>query len=868
MLNRIHNFIRHRDYRLSVVFLILVMAAGAVTALAFRKMPLSYTTADHTDSAVTLKAGDKVSQPYMAVRQHVTSVTFQLDGDETLQGTYTLAVTGEQGREYVRVSSHYDGQESDRIAFLLPEELNPDIGEQLYYQFTVEDGADDVSLAADSTLDTATVNQAESGSTLGIELGFYKNSRIYILYCLLFLLLGLAYLSELVFGISFNTAVGCGVICSSVIVYILGIAHVLWIAPAVVFGLAGCGFVLAIADGIRSRNAGRLALNQAVFLVLFIIAAVFIANRMTIYFPGGDEVWFYSNALDCYRDHKIPMTSEYGILLNVYSYLFETINGMFSANIMRACYLLYEGACLFVLFDLHELNRRAGRLLSLAEQIGIFVFLWITLLCIRPVSFNSSGNDIPFTALMIWVVYLYFYHSGRSRNVLMAAGLCAAMFLKNTGVLFACILIIFAVMDLIRALRKDRKRIDASLQMLIALLIAASLATGLKFYYSRHYNDSFSVMAAQEQDFSGRGQGTPLLLSAQNGSEDRKYGTTVGEAFQAAGDILQGHLTSSFGAIMKEWFAAVLELPVVFGLSGIGIMSGTLLVAMLYYVVIQRREDTTFLHNVLKLEFGAALWVIMLSYKYLFNIEEENRYEINTPSSSFDRYCTPYLFMMILMIVIHVLMLTDLKEAKHSRIVRERLVVLLAAVLLFLHHGNLTGLSRTVTDAYDYTLEVRDSLLQKNNALLSTSGSMFVISTAQTVPDKANIYLSNDVRALEYPAVVNYPYRVETDLFLNTDYSGYSYVLLVNYDKTFLEGCSDLFENGISDVHRRAYYKVTTKEDGSRKLHYIGDAPISGDMLLSLDGSVPINGVTNQEQEDPSPEEFIRQFHEQETERS
>lgn len=836
------------------LMIIAVLTAGAIIVLVNRKQYLTFETVSRPDVSICLEGGETLRQQYMSEREHIVQVTFPLDSSQKISGTYTLNISGTKNSSCTICTNIYNNDTVNGLVFDLPEEMNPPLGEQLYFSITASEDADPVLLSADSTLATCLRDHADTGSTLLISLRYYKNSTFYIVYAILFLTFGLLYLVRETFALPFAVAAGFSAISGALLTYLCCAAGVLQIAPALLFLLAFCGFALVFVRALQKKEIAHLEARQSALFAIMIIFMLGFTSRLSVILPGGDDIFFINQAHNLYINHEVLPGYE-SVLLSVHSYIYEWINGMFSVNVIKASYGILDVSCLFWLTQIPEKSVNSSRRIRLLQGFLILIVFFLLLLSILPREINLTVVDIPFTALLLWICGIYFLYFGRNRSFCLALGLAAAIITKTLGSILALILILFVMVDLCRDWHEDKGNVIRDTRLLLMLVVSAFAATVLKAYVSGNIAEQGQTLSrlAPSENMAKPYQG--LLLTAS----PKMYGTSFAGILEAVRSLFRGDPPDSFVSIMHDIFSAAIELPVAYGISDLGIICVTLGGTIIYYFLVEKREETVILKNVLKLELGAVIWVTALSYKYLFAIEEENRYSINSAGSSFDRYSLPYMFMMLVLTGIFLYQDASrrirLKNGNYKAL--EQAALLVFVTFLLVYKGNLASAFNVVDSTYSLIEDMRDPMTRKNHALLSEDSSLYVIAPSETIPDKTSWYLNAELQTWNYPARVVYPFREPTKVYLNNDYSTYDYVLLVNYDKEFLEGCSDLFENGISDVHRRAYYKVITKKDGSCKLHYIGDAPISGDMLLSLDGSVPINGVTNPELEDPSPEEYI-----------
>lgn len=786
----------------TLIFVFLVL----IIAFFIKEQTIIYDLTGNADMTYELKPGESIMQTYSPNRRAITGIRYSLSEETTVSGDYTIFISleEEENKEVIyTVTNSYNGEMKQYLEFTLPDKFYPSIGKRLNIVLVSDSSnLETVSLAADSsyrslyTIDNSG-NYKLGNGTLCIGIISQKFHKWFMLLCVLLYTYGLSFLLMHFLKTEFGETILLALICASLISYLFGFFGGLSWAPYFLMILSFVGIILF---GIENIN--KVAIYQKLrfehFLWLLLVIFLFVVIRWD-YIGDPDSIFYINRCKYMFWTDSLAISSGYAFLLPVLGYLMEHLNGIFSEEIFLLAIMLYEFSIIFSFI---------GKLKAPKNEFfgGLFKILLLALgiiltIGIHPDVFLTSMMDVPFALTIAYIIFaIYKEKECISTWIQIVMASLALVMIKRAGI--PVVLIIVCILG-IQAFRYRGGRIfnlvyikGAAFLLLISIVISKVIDI---------YTDNSQMLVKEDE--------SPAFLA------------------DVLNTSVNGGISHGFDpVVIRKLIEAFLSTPVYYGMSYGEAMGILFVIAAIIWLYKKDNIATGYFVNSLEILLATGMYYAVISYKYLFAIEEGNQYTLN----AYDRYAIHFIGAAAIYVIFDGLrVLLEENPNKHSDM---RKIVTVASVVI---------LMAVRTDFYSVTelanvdvifIEDADDDLERVLTLYNGYGhKVYTYMAPDTFAE--NGYYGKNLRMNSWPV-----YTIGNNTIIpsekTTEFMDYisenaEYFYLVNYDDTFLNDYEFFFEKGREDIRRHAFYHIDQTSDGEVILEYLGQTVLN-DYILKI----------------------------------
>ena len=281
-------------------------------------------------------------------------------------------------------------------------------------------------------------------------------------------------------------------------------------------------------------------------------------------------------------------------------------------------------------------------------------------------------------------------------------------------------------------------------------------------------------------------------------------------------------------------------IEVFIGLSYAETLGIIFLIGAVTWLVRKDEYSLEFFKDVTELTFAAFLYFGAIAYKYLFVIEEYNKYNLN----AYDRYAIHFIGAVTIYELIYLIKVVNKKTDEHYSDFRMILFAVVVFVMACLKTDFVEITNNMDSDVVE--IEKKTDGLEHVLATYYGMGHHITVYTSDSTFDQLAYYVKR-INLENWGTMASFNISNISSEEVSDDYERYlysdaEYLYLINYDTDFLKYCPDLFENKEQDIKRHALYHVEKNQDGTVMLVYLGQIPLEDNILRTPDGKERLGG--------------------------
>ena len=797
-----------------VLLLVLIICIGANV---IKNQKVEYDIAGGSDCSVDIEPGDVLIQTYMPNRKNIIGIKYRLSEEQIVNGTYRLVLS--YGLNYsdnpvFDIENVYDGQSLEELYFSLPERYTPHVGNRLYIFLLSNDNNSEVlSVSADSTfksyyrINHGSADISFENATLDIVIQSIKGYKWFLGLSIMLYTVGLTFLLMYLLKSNFSNTLPVTLILIVLISYLLGmIGHLYW-ANSIIYYLSLLGVALYVIDCNKQKVFVVKKLDLSTFMWAVSVIILFFIVKHT-YIGDPDSIFYINKCKYMFWSDTLAFSSSYAFFFPTLAYLFQCVNGIFTEDMVLFAIVLYEAA---IVFSFMNCIKVSNKVLSAVLNVFIIIIGVSLTIEIQPNSIMTVMMDVPFSMTLSYILKLIYEEDMDKKTfVLLAFSFIAAVMIKRAGVPALLIISILFVVHSIRVCKKNSRCLLKNI-FYIFVLLALSI-----FVYK-----AIDIYTEKAQ-----------TIIETPGTVD-----FVAESVSESDSLVETNqrLTATNIIVIKNLLNAFFEKKIYGPLTYFSSLA--FLFSLSAFVWLYKKTDSSlnYFFNSIELIAAALIYYAIISYKYLFAIEEQNKTTLN----AFDRYAIHFIGAIVIYLAvsgIRELLLDKSEKFNEYRIVIG--VVAFASLLSII--VDYEGIDSWIKAEHQLIEETDYSL---NRALTIYAGydhGICVYAPSDTIDEVG--YYGKDLNLNSWPvgitivnAVID---RKLSNAFLDYLSNNFEYLYLVNYDDSFCEIFDENFDHNLENCSKHAIYRIDKTNDGKVFFTNLGQIALNDSLLVNEGGMI------------------------------
>lgn len=784
-----------------------------------REQVIAYNIYNNMDATLDLYPGDVLVQTYTPNRKQILALEYYLSDKNCLKGKYTLIISNSDNLNdsYIyKIENEYNNENVDSLYFILPDTFYPTVGERLWFYLVSDSQNDYVPLALDASFSSCYLYNGNDSKlldgTLCIDVYSVKNNKIFLLSSILFIIYGMSSLISHFLKWKFEETVGTSIIFSVIIIYLFGMTGNIKMAIPFLYFLSIVGFGIIFLYSIKKNKLfiSYFTFTHCLWGIVFLIIFVFVKHTII---GDPDSIFYIQKALYMFYYDKLAFSEGYVFFIPAFSYLWESINGVFSEDLLLISINIYELSLLFSFIDLVPSSNNV--IFENIEKTSMIILCIFLAMLVKTTAFFTIMMDIPFCITVAYIIKIVFSKHELDTNsiIKIVIGAISLVMIKRAGLpllLILCVVLVF------RGYRN--KNVIGLKRYFICVFLVLSLSfTFLKLVDVYTSDSNLQAEKIEIQEFEL--QENDLISNNETQENNTELNIIV----------------------IKKLINAFFSTKICCNLSYAQIMSFIFAIAVVIYLYEKDKVAYTFLIRTIDLLLIAGLYYFVICYKYLFAIETQGKENLN----AFDRYSIHVIGAVLIYFTIACLMYL-LENERLNNYELKNFFAIIAVMSIVVSSFDYQSLYSWIEED-TVIIEENDNYLKKMLTLYLADGHNMFVYSADGTFDEYGYYCKN-MNINSWPNNISYSNAnivsvEDKELFIEYLYQNEEYFYLVNYDDAFIENCADLFINGENDIKRHSLYSISYNENGTLVLKFLGQVTLADGILRSSDGKNKLSEI-------------------------